>query len=211
MAAVLTRRGIRLIDFLVRKTLGVREFSDADGCILRIASERAREGVSLSDGTLVKRGDHLCAIHLWNERLPRMSPTGPDWAWALDMYRGMVRSLTLLAAHAEANPVLRDAVAVHGRAVALRDPAAQRMCQIFGRLGFDVFPSRRCTRWGRFALWWQNLYANWLVWAYNAPAAGGKRLGGSIDCDLWLSKRALVAWYGAAGGKGAERYDGRSG
>ncbi len=220
MLTTLAHRGIRLIDLLVRKAAGVHEFSDADGCILRIALERAKEGVTLSDGTRVEPGDLLCGMHLWNERLPRMASAGPDLAWALDIYRGMVRSLSLLAAHVETNPMLRDAVAVHGVAMAMQDLAAQRMRQIFSRLGFDVVPSRRRTRWGRFALWWQNLYANWLVWAYNAPAGGGKRLGGSLDCELWLSRRALETRYGAGGGgksgrnaaasKDTERPNGRS-
>lgn len=198
MLAALARLGIRLIDYLVRQVVGVREFSEAEGCILRIASERAKEHLVLSDGTVIAPGDLVCGIHLWNERLPPMPPSGPDLVWALEMYRGMTCSLTLLAEHLQADPAVRDAVALHGSAVALQEPAARRLEQIFCRLGFDVHSQCRRTRWGRFALWWQNLYANWLVWTYNAPAVGGKRLGGSIDCQLWLSRRVLEARYGAA-------------
>ena len=198
MLAALARLGIRLIDYLVRQAVGVREFSEAEGCILRIAPECAKEHVTLSDGTVIAPKDLLCEIHLWNERLPQMPPSGPDLAWALEMYRGMARSLTLLAEHLPGDSALRKAVAVRGSAVALQEPAARRLEQIFRRLGFDVHPQPRRTRLGRFALWWQNLYANWLAWTYNAPAVGGNRLGGSIDCQLWLSRQALEARYGAA-------------
>lgn len=194
------RRGVRLIDRLVRQSLGVVEFTDAPDCILRIGPVRATQGRTLSDGTAIRPGDLLCEIHLWNERLPRMGPDGPDLQWALAMYRGMVRSLELLAAFLRTRAEYANAVAVHGEGAAMRGQEADQVQRQFARLGFDTALRDAVTRRERFGRWWQNLYSIWLIWTYNPASLKGKHMSGLTHWEFWISRQGLMERYGREGG-----------
>ncbi len=200
MLARWARRGIQLIDYLLRRSLGVVEFTDDPGCILRIGPARATQARTLSDGTPIRPGDLLCEIHLWNERLPRMGADGPDLQWGLAMYRGMVRSLELLAEFLRTSPEYADAVAVHGEGAAMRGQEADQVQRLFARLGFDTAPRHAVTPGERFARWWQNLYSTWLIWTFNPASLKGKRMSGLTHCEFWISRQRLMERYGRRGG-----------
>lgn len=199
MVQPLARAGIRLIDYLVRRSLGVVEFTDDPDCILRIGPAQATRARILSDGTTIRPGDLLCEIHLWNERLPRMGREGPDLQWGLAMYRGMVRSLELLAQFLQTSTAYADAVAVHAEGAAMRGAEADQVQRLFARLGFDTAPRHAVTRGERFARWWQNLYSTWLIWAFNPASLKGKRMSGLTHCEFWISRRAFMERYGSEG------------
>lgn len=194
------RAGIRLIDYCVRRAIGVVEFTDSPDCILRISPARASKAHTLSDGTIIRPGDFLCDIHLWNERLPRMGPEGPDLQWGLAMYRGMVRSLELLAGFLQTSAEYAGAVAVHAEGAAMRGPEADQVQRLFARLGFDTAPRHAVTRGERFARWWQNLYSTWLIWTFNPASLKGKRMSGLTHCEFWISRPRLMERYGRGGG-----------
>ncbi|MDH7488891.1 MAG: hypothetical protein QHH80_05235 [Anaerolineae bacterium] len=194
------RAGIRLIDYFVRRSLGVVEFTNDPDCILRISPARAAQARTLSDGTVIRPGDPLCEIHLWNERLPKMGPDGPDLQWGLAMYRGMVRSLELLARFLQTSAEYADAVAVHAEGAAMRGPEADQVQRLFARLGFDTAPRHAVTRRERFARWWQKLYSTWLIWTFNPASLKGKRMSGLTHCEFWISRRAFMERYGRASG-----------
>jgi len=194
------RAGIRLIDTLLRRSLGVVEFSDDPGCILRIGLTRANRPRILSDGTAIRQGDPLCELHLWNERLPRMGPGGPDLDWALKMYRGMVYSLQLLARFLATSAEYADAVAVHGEGAVMRGAELEQVQRLFVRLGFETAPRHAQTRGERFARWWQNLYSTWIIWTFNPASLKGKRMSGLTHWEFWMSRRAFMERYGRPGG-----------
>jgi len=196
MFASLARWGVRLIDYLLRKSLGVREFSDAEGCMLRIAPSRAKKRVALSDGTVVNPGDFVCEIHMWNERVPKMGPGGPDVQWALATYKGVLRSLELLADYLPNHPPYSQAVAVHGEGTVMRGLPLEQALRIWSRVGFDTMPKHAQTRLERFGRWWQNLYTSWLMWTFNAVSLREKRITEMTHCEFWISRRAFMERYG---------------
>lgn len=195
MWAEFARRGVRLIDSLLRKSAGVVEFSDDAGCILRMAWGRSGQERTLSDGTGIRPGDLLCDIHLWNERVPAMGPDGPDLHWGLAMQRGWLRSLRLLAEFIEHSAESAQVVAIHGEGAVMRGMELEQVQRILARLGFDTAPKHARTRGERFGRWWQNLYSTWMIWTFNPASLRGKRMTELTHCEFWMSREALMARY----------------
>lgn len=188
---------VRGIDFLLRRTRGVEEFTHEDGCILRLALSRAVADRALSDGTLVRRGDPVGELHLWNERIPPMGAAGPDLAWGLRFYRRLVHSLGLLSACVESDPRFDSILAFRGEtAFALPDVEAgvERMART---AGFDfVRVPYASSRWGRFAEFWENFYSLMLIWTYNPASLRGKGPFTVRRYQLWISRQTLRERYG---------------
>jgi hypothetical protein len=95
----------------------------------------ARSDILLQHGTLVRSGDAIVELHLWNEQLPLISPDGPNMAWGALVHKQIRRSLTLLAIHLVANP---DVVAVHAEAALGCRMGQQQRVRFAGRYGFEI-------------------------------------------------------------------------
>jgi hypothetical protein len=109
----LTKPAIQALDRLLRRCYGVHEYSDDVQCIFRIALRTAKSDIVLQPGMLVRAGDAIVELHLWNEQLPLTPPDGANMAWGALADRHIRRSLTLLATHLVAYP---NVVALHGEA-----------------------------------------------------------------------------------------------
>jgi hypothetical protein len=55
------------LDAILRRVYGVWEFTQNPQCILRVSVERIPLAFTLSDGTVLHKGDLCCVTHLWNE------------------------------------------------------------------------------------------------------------------------------------------------
>ena len=88
---------VHQLDPMLRRAHRVQEFTQDPQCVLRVALGFSNRDLQLSDGTWIRRGDPIVELHLWNERIPRMPPEGPDLAWSLRFYRRLVASLRLVA------------------------------------------------------------------------------------------------------------------
>ena len=198
---VIGRGFVQSIDFLLRRAQGVREFSQREGCILRLSLGRAGMGQALSDGTVIRAGDPVGQIHLWNERLPLMGRAGADLAWARAFRFQFARSLEELAAYVAHEPSLAEVKAVYGEmAFTLADlEMARRFAQ---QMGFDFLerPGAASAR-GRWAQFWDNLYTLMLIWTYNPASLRGKALGQLRRYQLWISREKLLAHYARNRGK----------
>ena len=199
------RTGVKLIDALLTRVYKIRVFSEAPECILRISHVCASRAVVLFDGTRVQPGDELIEIHFWNERLStlRGKPAGLARREASAAASGLARgagfinrlmvSLCLLAQWAEANPEAARFVAVHGTLGFIPAKQVEVLRGRARRLGFDLelreIPGR-CFWTGAF---WVQLWASWLMWAYNPASRRGKRLRDMALVDLWMSRQALLA------------------
>lgn len=95
------RAAVKGLDSLLRRCYGIHEYSLDPDCILRLGLVRAKRDVTLFDGTEIKKGDPVGDLHLWNERLPVMPPSGPGLRWAVEFQRKAKRSLELLADYVE--------------------------------------------------------------------------------------------------------------
>lgn len=188
------RAAVRGLDVLVRRAYHVREFTQDENCILRIALGRSAKDMTLSDGTRIEKGEVVGELHLWNERLPRMDEEGPSLQWALTTYRLWRASLKKLTAYLENDPQFENIRAFRGESALLKDDLEGSA--LFERLGFDLVRRNRTSRLERFAEFWENLYTWWLIWTFNPGSMRSKNLSRMERAQIWISRRALIEKYG---------------
>ncbi|MDI7277035.1 MAG: hypothetical protein QME94_13740, partial [Anaerolineae bacterium] len=169
-------------------------------CILRLSLGQAREALVLADGTRIEPGDPVADVHFWNERLPPMPAAGPDLRWARETYRRFAASLRLLADCLEHSPTLVGIRAIRAEFGFSSGAGLEAQRGLYERLGLEVRRVRAARgAWGRFAEFWENLFSYWLIWTYNPASLKGKRFLDLERCQVWMSRQALYARYGAAG------------
>lgn len=132
----LLSRLVIAVDRYMRRRLHIWEFSDDPDCILRVGLIRSRWEVTLSDGTIIRRGETIGMIHAWNERVPPIPPTGADMAWARELRRRLIRSLQLLAQATREDPRLQTIRGFGGAGVLHFSPAILRFLE---RLGLEIY------------------------------------------------------------------------
>lgn len=128
------------LDRLVRKRVGIYEYSTDDRCIFRIHRDCARQSLSLKDGTRIRRGDPVLMLHLWNEHMPCMVK-GPSVGWGRQVSRGIQISLMELARYLQADGTLKDVKAVCADMCLGTAEQSMQLARIVGRYGFE--PARR--------------------------------------------------------------------
>lgn len=190
--AALGRLGVRALDSILRRAYGVRPFSEDPDCILRVAFGSSPRDVRLSDGTLIRCGDPVVHLHLWNERLAALPRERGSLGWGSSLLRLVSHSLHLLAYHLESGPGVA-AVAVHGEmgfVTQLRSVHA-----VLQRLGFDVklkeAPGWRVWR----RAFWDNFYSYLLLWTFSPGGLRGKRLGELCRVEVWMSRAQLLGGF----------------
>jgi hypothetical protein len=177
-----------------RRKLDIWEFSDDPECILRVGLTTARRGAELADGTVVRAGDTVGLLHLWNERIPQIPPGGPDLAWGRTFKHLLVHSLRLLARYMVEDHTLDEIEAFGGDFPFKFTPGAVNMLRRLGMEVFDPVPPHNLTeRVIDFAtrLW------TWLMRrAFNPESIRGRRLRDIHRRPTWLSRRAFIAHHG---------------
>lgn len=201
----LLNRLVVAFDRRQRHRLHIREFSDDPDCILRVSISRSRLDAELADGTIVRRGDRIGLIHLWNERVPRIPATGPDLEWARVASRSAVRSLRLLARYLLETPDLDGIRAFGGEFGFVYTPATLRFLH---RLGFEVFdprPPRGLCEWVEdiaMRIW------PWLLRrVFNPASLHGRTLADIRRRPIWITRTTILRLYGPD----AQPSDARSG
>lgn len=188
------RAAIYGLDILVRQAYHVREFTQDENCIIRIAVGRSTRDITLSDGTRVEKGEVVGELHLWNEHLPRMDAEGPSLQWALKIYRLWRTSLKELAAYLEDEPQFASVRAFRGESALLKDDLEGSA--LFERLGFDLVRRDRTSKLKRFGEFWENLYTWWLIWTFNPGSLKRKDFFRMERAQIWISRGALIERYG---------------
>jgi ceramide glucosyltransferase len=192
-------RAICGLDAMLRRLQHIEEFSQAEGCLLRLATRTSDRDLILSDGTQVGQGDPVGELHFWNEHMPRMPAGGPDLAWALAFQRRMVRSLRELAVHVATAPLFQPVSAFRGELIFGSRFGLGDAVEVIQRWGFDLVESvPPAGRWGQFVAFWEHLYTLALIWAYNPASLKGKRIRTMKRDQLWISRSALFARYGSS-------------
>jgi hypothetical protein len=191
------RAMVRRFDVLLRRQFRVQEFTQDEGCILRISLSVFKEAIQLSDGTTVHPGDKICELHFWNEHLPPMPPQGPDLRWGLRFYRLAVRSFRSLANHMVAEQGLEDIVALRGQMALPEGGDFLSLVSLCAQMGFDVVNlTLRAGHWGRFKHFWENIYSWALMWTFNPATLRRKRFLRLQRYQFWMSRQALLQRYG---------------
>lgn len=188
---------VLLIDRILRKRYGIREFTAAPDCVLRIAIGRANREIRLSDGTKVEVGDPVGEIHLWNERIPKINQYGPDMTWGLGFQRLVVKSLRLLADYVQASPEFEHVKAFRARVAVKGQDGEAKVARLAQRFGFEM-PARAGTPslFERFHRFFDNLYASGLMLTFNPVSLRGKEFWRFSRPEIWISRKGLLERYG---------------
>jgi len=189
------RTAIKRFDRFLRRANGVFEITDDDWCIFRLQLRDAPHDIHLSDGTVVREGEPVLGLHLWNEQVPPMEAAGPDVAWGARLARLTIRSLRAVAAWIEARPELADRHALGGATVLIESGTAGGSANLVRRLGFEAFPFRNAL--GRFGEFWENLYTWGLMWTYNQASVRHRPLSRLRRTAIWMPVDTLLARYGS--------------
>ena len=184
-------------DRSLRSYYGIQEFTDDTRCLLRIGPMRAQMPVSLSDGTTIRQGELVGALHIWNEHVPRYSGSGPNLAWAKEMRRRMLYSIGLLAAFVERDPQWSQVPAFFGVSTLSSRLGEVRMRQLAQRHGFDVVEPPP-SLWRPLRLVADAMVVWGLTRAFN-PAALRRQKFLRDHCELWISHSRLLKLYGREG------------
>lgn len=186
-------RVVRAVDAALRHLMQIREFTARPDCLLRISLGRAEADARLKDGIAVSRGDPVVDLHLWNEQLP--SGAGLTLVRSNLLRRRMLSSLVELARYLEAEPSLASVVAVRGRILCLNEAQIEAFRHLAAAAGFELI---ELGEGGGLARRLHDFLANFLLWAlawtFNPSALHAKGVRQS-RCEVWISRRALVARY----------------
>ena len=125
------------IDRMLRRWYGVREFSDAPGCMLRASIRPVRRAAPPPELAL-HAGERILELHFWNERMLLTRRGGPDLAWGIRFRAALVRSLALLAEAIGSEPALADIEALCADVPFHALGRLDRLAATVGRFGFIV-------------------------------------------------------------------------
>lgn len=185
-------------DALLRRRYGVREFTGKRTCLFRIAARRAARKATLKNGLTIRPGDPIVELHLWNEHVLRIPPDGPSLAWAKMMSRRFQDSLGDLAIHIEECAAFDTAVAVCGRGGIAYDGNGRKIVRFMEKFGFEALPCPRRKIAGRLIDFFCDLWAFFLVFAFN-PRSVRTDLLFSRRYELWMSRETLGRRFGRLG------------
>jgi hypothetical protein len=186
---------VRALDALLRWAQGVEAFDEDERCILRIQLAHASRPLNFPNG-MVKRGEPVILLHLWNERIPPMPPQGADVEWAARMKRLFIHSLRALAQAMRREARLGKARAIGGATVLVASADGSDGSRLVQQLGFTILPYSH--RLGRFAEFWENLYSWWLMWTYNPATLRRRKFLHLRRAEIWMPTEEFLRRYGSA-------------
>lgn len=194
----LLARGVRRLDAHLRRKQGIFEFCDDERCVLRVNVAPAEADMRFDDGTVVRAGEPVGVLHLWNEHLATIRRDGADLAWAVAMSKRMQRSLREVARAARHDPRLRGVQAFGGTGVFVSRAGVSQVAKMASRFGFEWMPDgRKPTVFARIHDFFENFLVLGLQWAFNPGGLRGKGFIRPRE-PLWMSRETLMKRYHAA-------------
>ncbi len=184
---------MRKLDDIIRKSIRVFEFNQEADCLLRLQVSRAPHPLRLPEG-IIQAGEAVLLIHLWNERLPPISPEGPDLAWGKRMFHLFSHSLRLTAGYLQDTPSLGTIRAVGGMTMLLTAGPHGTGSRFMQEMGFTIFPYSSPL--GHFGEFWENFYSWLIIWTYNPGRLPDRSLLGLQRSEMWIGRAAFLKRYG---------------
>jgi hypothetical protein len=135
------------LDRWLRWRRGVFEYSCEPQCLFRLEQRLADDTLGLADGTRVRAGARVLALHLWNEHVPLMGRSGPTVGWAHRTSRAIRASLHELAHYLARRPDLSDVRVLYADVRVSGANQALRAARILARYGFEVTDASVDRRW----------------------------------------------------------------
>lgn len=181
------------LDRRIRRRIGVYEYTLHPQCLFRLQVIRLEDPLVLADGTSAGRGSRALVLHLWNEQMPVIGPTGPSLAWARKADRAMDISLRELACYLAAQPHLQDIKLICGNMPVIGSAQAEQLARILARYGFEAAVDDTDRR-GLLHRFGDGVLVLMLVWAAN-PRAVRSALLRCCNMRLFVSRAALEQRY----------------
>jgi hypothetical protein len=199
-------RAVRGVDSILRHHYRVKEFTDDEECIFRIAVVPSQCAVRLSDGTGIKEGDPVLHLHFWNEHLPQMGTDGPSTGWANLMKRRVQRSLATVSRHLDRERQFDAVQALHGSPPFASRLGAAQMVRTAHRFGFDVIePDAPAELHKRIHEMLDSMVLWSMAYTFNPAALRSKGLPLRRH-QLWISRSRLQRYYGGAATEAASAH-----
>jgi hypothetical protein len=184
---------IRFIDSLLRRIHGVFEFTDAPLCLFRLQLGDAPHDLCLQ-GELIRAGDPVLLLHLWNEHIPSLPTQETAVTWAVMAARRLRNSFRQVARFVLEDPRARDVRAVGGAPGFLSSVERPAGVLLMRRLGFEIGPYS--SRLGRFGEFWENLYSWFLIWTFHDASLRTRHRYRIERFELWMTRGRLLELYG---------------
>ncbi|MBV8404329.1 MAG: hypothetical protein JO203_09045 [Gammaproteobacteria bacterium] len=184
------------LDRRIRRRMGVYEYSLHPDCLFRLQVVRITDALALADGTSASPGSRVLVLHLWNEQVPVIGPTGPTLAWARRADRAMDISLRELTGYLARQPYLRDIKVICGDMPVTGSAQAERLARILARYGFEAAVDDSDPR-GLLHRFGDAVLVLMLVWAAN-PRAVRSAVLRCCNMRIFVSRAALEQRYLAA-------------
>lgn len=186
------------LDKWLQRRQGVIEYSTHPRCVFRMQLGRSHRQLLLRDGTLLRPGQRIVHLHLWNEQIPPVPDTGTTIRWARQMQRGMAISLRELAKYLAARPQLADIAAICADVPCGTQAQAHQLSYIMAHYGFETIPEQQPVplreRLHRFG---DNILISLMVLAQNSVALRTDTLR-RVRLPIYLSRRGLAGRFGSA-------------
>ena len=186
------------LDKWLQRRQGVTEYTTHPQCVFRMQVGRSPRQLALRDGTVLRRGQRIVHLHLWNEQIPPVPATGTTIRWARQMQRGMAVALHELARYLAARPELADIAAICADVPCGTQSQAQQLSCIMGHYGFETIPEEEPVplreRLHRFG---DNILISLMVLAQNSVALRADTLR-RVRVPIYLSRQGLAERFGDA-------------
>jgi YkoP-like protein len=175
---------VTMIDEKLRASHDIREYSTSPDCIFRMEIVSSAESAVLMDGTVIRAGDRIINLHLWNEHIPTFPRAGPTLGWALRLHRAFQTSLTELDRFLAGQPELRDIIAIRGDMSFGSTERSDQLLAMAARYGFERIKSSELSLPKRVHRFGENVLISMLVLLCN-PAAFHSN-------SLWRTRTPVV-------------------
>jgi len=193
----LGRAGIRLIDALISRRLGVSAYCRDENCLLKVAPARTGQEVVLANGRRLPPGAPVLELHLWNERLSVLEGERGGLALGAALARRVRLSLQALATYLQDTDPQGRIAALHGEMGFIPAPEMREAEALLRHLGFEVRPGEVAgLRFWR-AVFWRTLFSWWLMWTFGPRSLHGRRLREMARVEVWMDRETLRRLYGS--------------
>lgn len=136
----LVSMAVARLDQYLRKRQGIVEYSDSQNCVFRMQLIKSDDGLVLGDGTIIRPGDRILDLHIWNEHVPAMDDGGPSIAFIRRLSGCIGASLAELASYLDAHEELSDVNAVRGNLVFASKQRVSQLAKVASSFGFEHVP-----------------------------------------------------------------------
>ena len=179
------RLAVRYIDYLLRLHGRIFEFSQDPEIILRLQLMPAPHSVTIGN-LMISRGDPILALHVWNERMPKIPLSGADLPWALQLRHRLIRSFSAIAQVMQEYTRYDQIRALYGESALFSFSGHAGGRQMMQHLGFTVLPYYRPL--GHFGEFWENLFSWSMMWSFNTASLYTRAFWRLQRSEIWITR-----------------------